>query len=331
MELSLSVSRSAMLDYLQVKGWMEPYEEVLRLEKPGEGNMNVLVRVVGDSRKLILKQAKPFVVKYPQIPAPIERVEVERKFYSLVAPYPELRKYLPKMIGFDARNYLLVLEDLGAGADYTFLYKKEEKLSEEELHSATSFIRELHATDFGEEKRRAFPDNLALRKLNHEHLFVYPYMVDNGFNLDTIQPGLHEVAMRYKTDAALRGNIERLGEVYLSSGNTLLHGDYYPGSWLKVSSGFKVIDPEFCFFGPAEYDLGIMLAHLRMAQMQEEDMGQVLALYDRPKLNERLIRQFEGMEILRRMIGLAQLPLDLSLGEKEVLLKEAAYKVTSNS
>jgi 5-methylthioribose kinase len=330
MELSLDISRSTMLQYLQDRNWMEPYEEVLRLEKPGEGNMNVVVRVVGDTRNLILKQSRAFVNKYPQIPAPIERIGVERQFYALAASDPGLRKYLPWVVGFDAKNHLMALEDLGRGADYTFVYEKEEQMAAEELATAVEFLKVLHAQKFDEEVVSAFPDNLTLRKLNHEHLFVYPYMEDNGFNLDTIQPGLQALAMTYKTDSVLRRKVSALGELYLSSGGTLLHGDYYPGSWLRVNAGFKVIDPEFCFFGPAEYDLGVMLAHLRMAQQPEADIEKAMAQYG-GEINAGFVGQIEGMEILRRIIGLAQLPLELTLEEKEELLKLAAKKITSNA
>ncbi|MEQ8811290.1 MAG: phosphotransferase [Imperialibacter sp.] len=330
MELSLDISRSAMLQYLQDRNWMEPYEEVLRLEKPGEGNMNVVVRVVGDTRNLILKQSRAFVNKYPQIAAPIERIGVERRFYALAASDPELRKYLPWVVGFDAKNHLMVLEDLGKGADYTFVYKKDEQMTAEELTAAADFLKVLHEQKFDSETVNTFPDNLALRKLNHEHLFVYPYMEDNGFDLDTIQPGLQALAMTYKTDSVLKRKVSALGEIYLASGNALLHGDDYPGSWRRVNAGFKVIDPEFCFFGPAEYDLGVMLAHLRMAQQPETDIEKVVEKYG-GEINAGFVAQIEGMEVLRRIIGLAQLPLDLSLGEKEALLKLAAKKITSNA
>ncbi len=330
MELTLTTTRSAMLQYLQNKGWMEPYEEVLRLEKPGEGNMNVVVRVVGDSRNLILKQSRSYVNKYPDIPAPIERINVERQFYALANPFPPLRKYLPRVIGFDVQNHLMVLDDLGKGADYSVIYKKDEKLSSEELDSAVEFLKVLHYQNYESETIKSYPDNIPLRKLNHLHLFEYPYMEDNGFNLDNVQAGLQSVAMNYKTNSFLKSKLVALGEIYLSSGPTLLHGDYYPGSWLKVPSGFKVVDPEFSFFGPPEFDLGVMLAHLRLAQQPEADIENVMEKYG-SGAEQKLTAQFEGMEIIRRIIGLAQLPLDLSLEEKEELLKFAAHKILSNA
>ena len=38
-----------------------------------------------------------------------------------------------------------------------------------------------------------------------------------------------------------------------------------------------------------------------------------------------LVRQFEGMELIRRIIGLAQLPLHLNLEQREKLLEEGIH------
>jgi 5-methylthioribose kinase len=46
--------------------------------------------------------------------------------------------------------------------------------------------------------------------------------------------------------------------------------------------------------------------------------------------DEKLLNQFVGVEILRRVIGLAQLPLSLSLETKKKLLKEAKGLIINN-
>jgi 5-methylthioribose kinase len=149
-------------------------------------------------------------------------------------------------------------------------------------------------------------------------------MVENGFDLDTVQPGLQQLAMRYKTDELLKQSVHRLGEVYLADGSTLLHGDYYPGSWLRTDTGPKIIDPEFCFYGPPEYDLGVLIAHLLMANQPVSITGQILATYsETASLDDGLRQQFTALEVMRRLIGLAQLPLQLSLDQKENLLQNA--------
>lgn len=326
-ELDIHTLPQTIEAYLHQQKWITPAERVISLEKPGEGNMNVVVRVKLDDRSLILKQARPYVQKYPQIPAPVERVAVESRFYELASQNAGLQAYLPGVIGFDPEQYIFALEDLGAGADYTFLYQKQASVSTAEIEAAVGFLYQLHQTAFSETEISHFPENMALRKLNHEHLFHYPYLLDNGFNLDSVQTGLQEVAMGYKTDERLKKKITQLGDLYLSPGATLLHGDYYPGSWLRVNGQFSVIDPEFCFFGCAEYDYGVMVAHFKMAQLPETLISQALAHYPVSGLDAGLAAQFTGMEILRRIIGLAQLPLDLMLAERKALLEEAAYLV----
>lgn len=327
-EITIHTLPQTIEAYLRDQQWITPENKVLALEKPGEGNMNVVIRVKLDQGSLILKQSRPYVQKYPQIPAPIERVEIESRFYELVSNHAALSAYLPKMIGYDAEQYIFALEDLGESADYTFLYQKEVPVVSAEIETAFGFLYQLHQTEFAEKEIKHFPDNMALRQLNHEHLFVYPYLKDNGFDLDTVQEGLQDISMTYKTDEALKAEINKLGALYLSSGPTLLHGDYYPGSWLRVENGFRVIDPEFCFFGPAEYDYGIMLAHLKMAQLPDSVIEKALSHYPIGNpFNKNLVHQIVGMEILRRIIGLAQLPLDLSLVERENLLEEAAKLV----
>jgi 5-methylthioribose kinase len=347
---NLQTDLTALTQYLQQKKLLNSNEKALKTEKPGEGNMNLVLRVKTDTRSFILKQSKPYVQKYQQIPAPIGRINVERKFYKLIKDNPQLSEKMPKILNFDAKNHLLALEDLGEGSDFAFIYKKNNSISEQDLQQALSYLSQLHATNFSEKDKNAFPTNLALRKLNAQHLFQYPFMEENGFDLDTVQVGLAALAKPYKQDKDLKYCLEKQAEFYLTPRKktekgdfdtnnfkidntrryteTLLHGDFYPGSWLKTEKGFRVIDPEFAFFGAAEYDYGVLLAHLMMAQTPTELLAKVDTFYQ-PKsgFNQPLARHFAGMEILRRIIGLAQLPLDLTLEEKAILLEKAVEMV----
>jgi len=309
--------------YLQEKAWLQQEEKVEAVEKPGEGNMNFVVRLITQGRSMILKQSRPWVQKFPQVAAPIERIYVEYNFYRFIAPHKNISRYTPAVLGFDPKNYILLLEDLGKGADYTFLYQKGTKLTSEEVHALTSLLSTLHQVKVPSQERRYF-DNQAMKELNHEHIFIFPFTKDNGFNLDDVQQGLQQVAVAYKQDEVLKTKILHLGSIYLQNDETLLHGDYYPGSWLKVANGLKLIDPEFSYFGRAEFDLGVMLAHMKMSQHNEADIEQVLELYEAPDgFQKSLMWAFTGVEIMRRIIGLAQLPLSLNLAEKKQLLDES--------
>jgi len=315
----------ALPGLLRNRGWIAPDETVTGFEKPGEGNMNFVIRVKTTRRSFVLKQARPWVEKYPQVAAPANRVATEARFYELVAEYPALRANLPGLVGYDAENLLLALDDLGPNADFTNLYLRSTPPDLPALRALAWFLSTLHSPNFGWPD---FPSNQALKRVNHEHIFEFPYRNDAGFDLDSVQPGLQALANPYRHDGALKTRIRTLGEVYLGSGPTLLHGDFYPGSWLQTAAGPKVIDPEFAYFGRAEYDLGVMLAHLRMARIGEAGIAEILSHYQAPPgFDPALAAQFSGAEVLRRLLGLAQLPTDLGLEEKAELLATARRMV----
>lgn len=306
--------------YLYQQKWLKDGETIVSVSKPGEGNMNCVLRIEAVKRSFILKQSRGFVEKYPQVLAPENRVLTEAAFYQKIASAIEVQDLMPTLLGIDAVNNLIALEDLGKSNDYTVLYDLKERILDEELLQLVNYINSLHQCF----EKTVVDDELAnaeMKALNYEHLFEYPFKVENGFDLDLVQVGLQMVAMPYKKDAELKEKMERLGSLYLSKGNYLLHGDFYPGSWLKTSDGIKVIDPEFCFYGLREFDLGVLLAHLYLTQQQESTIAFVKENYSSfDELNTAILNGFTGIEIMRRIIGLAQLPLKMDLKTKADLL-----------
>ena len=139
-------------------------ESILGVEKPGEGNMNFVLRVVTNKRSFILKQSRPFVQKYPHIAAPIERITVETSFYRLIEIHSNLTQFMPNVIAVDEGNYLLFLEDLGPAVDYTTLYTPNENISFSDLQTLITFLNHLHAIEHYD-----FPANMDMRHLNHAH------------------------------------------------------------------------------------------------------------------------------------------------------------------
>ena len=309
--------------YLLQKKWLNADEEILSLVKPGEGNMNYVLRVTTNLRTFIVKQSRAYVEKYPQIAAPEKRVITEAAFYQKIANEKSIQDFMPSLLALDAENNLLLMEDLGNSYDYSFLYNSENQLSDDEVKVLVTYLNNLH-TSFEKVILDEEFANLALRKLNFEHIFIYPFLEENGFDLNSIQQGLQELAMPFKKDIELKAKIESLSSVYMATGNSLLHGDYYPGSWIKSSNGIKIIDPEFCFYGPKEFDLGVLIAHLYLTNQNQNSIDSVSVNYQGySKLNIELLNGFIGVEILRRIIGLAQLPLTADLTSKNKLMQFA--------
>lgn len=321
--IKLNTNIEELSAYLKGKKWLQENEAIESVEVPGEGNMNFTLRIKTNKRSFILKQSRDYVEKYPQVAAPIERVLREAEFYELIQAVPYLKQMTPNLIGLDKENSVMLMDDLGTGKDYSNLYEKGKNITEEDICIVIDFIATLHTTvtTSTTDKRIA---NRKMRELNHEHIFKYPYLEDNGINLDDIVPGLQEQASILKKDEKLKNHVLELGKLYLEDGDVLLHGDFFPGSWLKTASKLNIIDPEFCFFGLPEFEMGVALAHLKMADQSEEIIAKALQHYKEScTLDDALCNKFVAIEIIRRIIGLAQLPLEIGLEKRIELLKEA--------
>ena len=323
----LKPSVEDITDYLRSKVWLMSGETIESMEKPGEGNMNCVLRVRSNLRTFILKQARPWVEKYPHIDAPVERNRVEATYFALMDDHPELRNLSPQLLHTDPENFLIMVSDLGQGSDYTFLYSRRKLLTEKELKDLGNYLSHLHGIE-----TVTFPENKAMRELNHEHIFHFPFLENNGLELDGIQEGLQKASLPIKKDEVLKSKIKTLGELYLTNGDILIHGDYYPGSWLAAKNGLKVIDPEFSFKGFPEFDLGVLIAHLTLTGHASRHFKLLSLGYPHfQEMKEDLIAGFAGTEILRRLLGVAQLPLKLSLDEKRSLMEMASFWVTSGT
>ena len=321
MNLHSSIDSNELSTFLQTHQILSQGESINRLSIPGDGNMNVVLRVeTTEDRSLILKQSRPFVQKYQSIPAPVERINVEHTFYQ-ATQNNEISKSFPKVLGFIPEHYFLVLEDLGEGSDMTSLYHTQ-SFQPNQLQDLVQVACGIHQSV----PEEPYPKNMELKKLNHQHIFELPFMEDNGFDLDTIQEGLQALSRPFKTDLTLRKAVHSLGCQYLSEGESLIHGDYYPGSWLEREEKVFVLDPEFSYLGDAEFDIGVLSAHALFIENDSDMLERIVDLYQGP-IDPLLVRKYAGVEIIRRIIGLAQLPLKRTIVEKQKILDLAYYWV----
>lgn len=293
-------------DYL--KKFDIQFESIIKVESAGDGNMNITLRVSNEEgQTLILKQSPPYCEKYPSIPAPEERVINEAAFYQIVNKNEAAKKYFPKIKHIDQENFIISMEDLGIATDYSDLYQNI-KISEGDLIYIVGALNDIHHTEIGDTK---ILKNMNMRKLNHEYIFVQPLESSDSKDL-----GRKVIAHN-----GYKGIVKELGRRYLEDGNKLCHGDYYPASWLKTDTGIKIIDPEFAFIGLAEFDYGVLYAHLVLSNQDEDALKLLSDNYQEPKdFNLRMAHQYAGIEIMRRLIGVAKLPLTIDKFQTEAML-----------
>ena len=305
--------------YLLDRGYLIPGETIVAVVRAGEGNMNVTLRVITSRRRFILKQSRPWVAKFPELEAPVDRILIERQFHQAIMGDRFLSARMPEMLKADADNYVLLLEDLGPVGDMSTIYAQDAAMTRPQLATLLQFASKLHRLQPAD-----FPANGVLKALNHAHIFDLPLRPDNGFPLDAIHPGLAAVALPYQRDENLRAVVANLGRVYLAPGKCLIHGDYYPGSFLEADHGVYVIDAEFAHLGRPEFDIGVLMAHLLLSRAPEKRILQIDMDYAKPPgFDSVLTRKFCYVEIIRRIIGIAQLPVSLTLDERSRLLERA--------
>ena len=322
MRLELSIDIPATEVFLDRCGWRLDGEIVEAVESAGEGNMNRTLRVRTSRRSIILKQSFAYCAKFPEIPAPIERIETEVAFYEIAHRAPTLSARMPKVLAFSAKHHVAMLQDLGAGSDLMALYAGY-ALAPGELGTLCELALALHELPLAPEETERLR-NKAMRVLNHEHIFDLPLQPDNGIDVESFTPGLRALAEDAKRDTHYVRGIAKFGRIYLEAeGPCLLHGDYYPGSLLRTNRGLALIDPEFAFPGPREFDLSVLVAHLVFAGGDAADcMDAVIEGYG-AQVDRSLIEGFAAAELMRRTLGVSQLPLRADLDRKRTFLEQS--------
>ena len=220
---------------------------------------------------------------------------------------------MPRIFGRSPEARIIVMEDLQGARDMTSLYAGDAPVATE-IDALARYLAALHGGTAGDPDPRLA--NRAMRALNHEHVFRIPLDPANGLDLEAFEPGLGEAGRRLAADPGFTRRAEETGARYLADGRHLVHGDYFPGSWLRTPDGPKIIDPEFGHFGAPELDLGVAIAHLALAARPADEAERLLARYrDHPAA--------PATEVVRRLIGVAQLPIPPSRGRRAALLGRA--------
>lgn len=285
----------------------------------GEGNMNYTLRLaLADGHSVIAKQSPPYCSKFPSIPAPAERIFSELQFFELANTSLKLKKYSPKILQVIEEENLVIMEDLGNAKDFEFLYDQDpsKDISDETIKELTLYLKNLHNLEIEESKHF---ENINMRNLNHAYIFKLPFEAENdAIDLDSVTEGLQAVALKFKEDELLKKTASELGEVYFKNTTSLIQGDFYPRSWVTTEKGLFVIDSEFAFFGIPEFDLSVFLAHMLMCGKFNKTLKIVKENYG--DFDEELTAKLIGVEVLRRILFVSQLPLKNSLVFKTALL-----------
>jgi 5-methylthioribose kinase len=248
----------------------------------GDGNLN-LVFIVRDRHQhsLVLKQALPYVrLVGPNWPLAVDRAGREAE---ALRTYAELAPDLvPKLYHFDAVHCVVGMEDL---SDHQVW---RGALSAGERHEGTAadlglFVARVafYTSVFGlggpeQRERLARAVNSEMRVITEDLIFSEPY-VDSGRN-SVLQENLVDV-QALANDRAMLREIGALKWQFMTEAEALIHGDLHTGSVMvrapstEGPRSTKVIDPEFAFYGPVGFDIGILWANYVLASARAVSFG----------------------------------------------------------
>ncbi|MEW4372341.1 S-methyl-5-thioribose kinase [Paenibacillus kandeliae] len=348
---------------LAVKLNLFPTDAKLSCREIGDGNLNLVFHITEPStgRGSIIKQALPYVrVIGEGWPLTLDRARMESEALRIFARYAP--DYVPQVYYTDEQYAITVMEDLShltivrtgfaEGAVYPLLSQHIGEYLAQTLYGTSDFA-------LGAEARRELAlqfHNPELCKITENFVFTYPLIDDES---NDVEPGLQQLAQQLWQDQALLLEGAKLKRHFMTSAEALLHGDLHTGSIFASDEETKVIDPEFAFYGPVGYDIGLFISNTLLSALARQDdsrellLNHVLTVWDVfstryrelwqqnnqeyfanvPGLVEDQLQHiledtvgFAGSEMMRRVIGLAHAKDIEAIGddEKRLHIKSSA-------
>jgi 5-methylthioribose kinase len=275
------------------------------LSEIGDGNVNLIFRLSGPSGQVLIKQAVPYLrcvgESWP--------LSVRRNFFecqALQAHAAVAAEYLPRVLAFDEGSAAMVMEFL---ADHIILrkgvmqgrvYPKFSDHISDYMAKTLFFSSDLFLSAAEKKQQmKLFCDNVDLCKITEDLIFTDPYRVAELNRWTT--PELDALAREFATDPELKIAITQLKAKFLGSAEALIHGDLHTGSIMVNQAETKVIDPEFAFYGPMGFDVGLLLANFFLAYFSQAGLAS-----NPPEYEAWLLRQVEDIwtQFARKFSGL---------------------------
>ncbi len=242
------------------------------VQEVGDGNLNLVFIVSGPSGAVIVKQALPYVRLVGEAwPLPLRRAFFE--YNALIRQDERDPRRVPEVLHFDEDQALIVMEYL---AGHTILRgrliagQRTEGLGQAlgRFCARTAFRgSDLHMETARKKADTAlFLGNVELCDITESLVFTDPYY---EAEMNAHNPHLDTQVARLRADAALKTEAQHMLAKFANSAETLCHGDLHTGSVMCTDTETRVIDPEFGFYGPMGFDIGMLIANYFMAYLSQ--------------------------------------------------------------
>ena len=240
-----------------------------KVREVGDGNLNLVFIVEGGKGTAIVKQALPYVRLVGESwPLPLKRSFFE--YHALTRQAARAPGSVPEIFHFDEAQALIVMEFLSPHIILRKALIEGRQLPhiarDIGLFMARTLFRgsDLHMKTAERKADLAlFADNVELCDITENLVFTDPYYAA-ALNAHT-SPQLDGLVAELRADRDLKVEAQRLKHLFTANAETLLHGDLHSGSIMVTDAETRIIDPEFAFYGPMAFDVGMLLANFWMA------------------------------------------------------------------
>ncbi|SOE18443.1 5'-methylthioribose kinase [Hoeflea halophila] len=235
----------------------------------GDGNLNLVFIVEGDAGSVIVKQALPYVrLVGDSWPLPLKRAFFE--YHALTRQEARDPGSVPEVLHFDESQALIVMERLQPHIilrQQTMEGRKVAGLGKTlGLFAARTAFRGSDLSMTAKDKKAdvaLFADNVELCDITEALVFTDPYY-DAEMNRHTT-PQLDGIVAELRNDTALKVEVQHMKRAFTSRGETMCHGDLHAGSIMVTDDEARIIDPEFAYYGPFGFDIGMLIGNYLMA------------------------------------------------------------------
>ncbi|MBZ9797407.1 S-methyl-5-thioribose kinase [Mesorhizobium sp. ES1-4] len=240
-----------------------------KVREVGDGNLNLVFIVEGAGGAAVVKQALPYVrLVGDSWPLPLKRSFFE--YHALTRQEARAPGSVPAIYHFDEVQALIIMEYLSphiilrrALIDGRQLPNIARDIG---LFMARTLFRGSDLSMVTKERKAdlaLFADNVELCDITENLVFSDPYF-DARMNRHT-SPQLDALVAELQADRDLKVEAQRLKHIFAANAETLLHGDLHSGSIMVTDQETRIIDPEFAFYGPMAFDIGMLLANFWMS------------------------------------------------------------------
>ena len=243
-----------------------------KIDEVGDGNLNLVYTVSSNSGDIIVKQALPYVrLVGDSWPLPLSRSFYEHE--ALVRQAKRDPGSVPQIFYFNKVQAIIAMEmllphvilrkKLIAGEYVDGLAQRLGKFCARTAFRGSDLS--LQTTD-KKSDTALFQGNLALMGITESLVFTEPYF---AAEMNHHTDGLDPIVRILRSDVEMKTEAQRMLLKFTANTETLCHGDLHSGSVMCTDNETKVIDPEFGFYGPMGFDIGMLISNYLMAYFSQ--------------------------------------------------------------